>query len=64
MTSESKIKSLNELGEIYKKVKENTILAYHLEGLSLREISRRIGGATPPVIKKILDEIKKHDKDR
>ena len=62
MITEERMKSLSDLGEIYKKVKENTILGYHLHGLSLREISRRLGGSTPPVVKKILDELKKEDK--
>jgi len=59
MISQDRNKSLNELGEIYRKVKENTIMGYYLHGLSLREISRRLGGSTPPVVKRILDEIKK-----
>lgn len=58
MMSHDKMKSLAEIGEIYKKVKRNTIYSYHLHGLSLREISRRLGGSTPPVVKRIINEIK------
>ena len=54
----TKDNSINELSEIYQTVKKNTIMGYHLHGLSLREISRRLGGSTPPVVKKILDELK------
>lgn len=58
MMSQDKLKSMQELGEIYHQVKRNTILGFHLHGLSYREISKRIGGSTPPVVKKILDELK------
>ena len=57
MMSHDKMKSLAEIGEIYKKVKRNTIYSFHLHGLSLREISRRIGGSTPPVVKRIINEM-------
>ena len=62
MITKGSNKTLNDLGEIYKKVKENTILGYRLHGLSLREISRRLGGSTPPVVKKILDELEGKEK--
>jgi transposase-like protein len=51
-------KPIRELIEIYKQVKRNTIYGLYLNGLSLREISRRLGGSTAPVVKKILDKIR------
>ena len=63
MISKDNLKSLQELEEIYRQVKVNTILGFHLHGLSYREISKRIGGSTPPVVKRILDELRKEQSD-
>ena len=59
MITADKLKSIHELEEIYRQVKENTILGFHLHGLSYREIARRLGGSTAPVVKKILDQLRK-----
>lgn len=61
LITEEKLKSLREIETIYNSVKRNTIFGLSLHGLSYREISKRIGGSTPPVIKKILDEIRKEE---
>jgi hypothetical protein len=52
-------KTIRELVDIYIQVKKNTILGLHLNGLSLNEIVRRLGGSTKPIVKQILDEIRK-----
>ncbi|OGZ32279.1 MAG: hypothetical protein A2V69_01065 [Candidatus Portnoybacteria bacterium RBG_13_40_8] len=53
---------IKELTDIFDKVKRNTILALRMKGLSLNEIVRRLGGTTKPVIKRIIDEVKKEEK--
>lgn len=50
---------LKEITDIFQSVKENTIMAFHLKGLSLNEIVRRLGGTSKPVVKKILDGLER-----
>ena len=47
---------IKQLTKIFQKVKRNTIIALRLKGLSYREIERRLGGTTSPIISKILEE--------
>jgi len=54
-----KDKTIKQIEDIYSQVKTNTILALRLKGLSLNEIVRRLGGSTKPVVKQILDELRK-----
>ena len=54
-----KDQTIKQIGDIYNEVKRNTVLALHLKGLSLNEIVRRLGGTTKPVVKQILDELRK-----
>jgi hypothetical protein len=61
MLTAERNKSLLELEEIFRQVKTNTILGFYLHGLSYREISKRLGGTTPPIVKKILDELRKEE---
>lgn len=52
---------INEIVDIYKKVKLNTIQALRMRGLSINEIVRRLGGSSKPVIIKLLKEVEKKD---
>ena len=47
---------IDQITGIFREVKVNTIVALRLKGLSIREIKRRLGGTTDPVILTILRE--------